>query len=276
MVRMQLAMLASHSGQCSTNAIEPSPPPPPSIAIGVTHLWTTPVFRMQLTVPSESEAFLGSLNSSIMRRFKESSASCASLQYGQSLSDRFFLEQLEAFERDEVCFLESEPDTVAAGYFATLKSSLFSNAQQYLSAAAGTEAAEDFFENQLHVFAWASVHEGCSVHVPHVHENTAISGVFYVSVPVGSGALLLNDPRGGRPPFHRNQISHVPLAGELVLFPPWLVHSVAPSCHASGPRVSLSFNILSEGSSSGGSSAGTTDWERLSDTSVEMSPDEEM
>ena len=33
--------------------------------------------------------------------------------------------------------------------------------------------------------------------------------------------------------------------GELLLFPPWIVHGVAPSCDAAAPRVALSFNLMS-------------------------------
>ena len=71
--------------------------------------------------------------------------------------------------------------------------------------------------------AWAAAHEGCSLHTPHVHQESAVSGVFYVSVPPRSGPISFDDPRGMRPPFAANRLVHYPSAGELLLFPPWIV-----------------------------------------------------
>ena len=50
-------------------------------------------------------------------------------------------------------------------------------------------------------------------------------------------SLSPQDPRGTRPPFARNRLHHAPVAGELLLFPPWLVHGVAPSCEMARVRV---------------------------------------
>ena len=92
-----------------------------------------------------------------------------------------------------------------------------------------------------------------------------MSGVFYVSVPDGSGAITFDDPRGLRPPFSRNRLEHSPTPGEMLLFPPWLVHGVESSCAAKGSaRVSLSFNLLTTRAHDGGKS----DWETLADSSV--------
>ena len=85
---------------------------------------------------------------------------------------------------------------------------------------------------------WVSVHTAESVHQPHVTEDALIGGVYYVSVPPGSGKLHMFDPRGKHPmidlqiptsppnpPFHRI-VSLAPKESLLVLFPGWLVHSV--------------------------------------------------
>ena len=104
-----------------------------------------------------------------------------------------------------------------------------------------------------------------------MHQETAISGVFYVSAPPNSGTISFDDPRGMRPPFASNRLVHTPIAGEMLLFPPWLVHAVEPSCEATAPRIALSFNLIS-GKKGGGVDA---DWEVLSDASVFMSADEE-
>lgn len=266
MTAFMAACAAADTQQCHAS---PPPPPPPGIPEGVTHMFSTPLFRMKLVEPSNAADFFLTLESAILDHFRESVARCEeiALGAGQTPSDRFFSLQRDAFERDEDSFLMLAGGEVAAA-FEQLKSGWLQNAQQYVAAAAGEEAAEAFFAKKLHMFVWASVHEGCSVHTPHVHENTAISGVFYISVPDGSGALVLDDPRGLRPPFHRNQISHHPATGELILFPPWLLHSVAPSCSTSGPRISLSFNILSE--REGGQQM--TDWEVLADTNAVITP----
>ena len=81
----------------------------------------------------------------------------------------------------------------------------------------------------MRIFVWAAAHEGCSLHTPHVHQESAVSGVFYVSVPPLSGPISFDDPRGMRPPFAANRLVHYPSAGELLLFPPWIVHGFVES-----------------------------------------------
>lgn len=99
-----------------------------------------------------------------------------------------------------------------------------------------------------HMAVWASVHEECtSMHDTHVHPGATVSGVLHVRVPRSAGRLVFSDPRGFQPLFDHTRIQHVPIEGEVVIFPPWLPHSVAPArggCRARSnePRVSLSFN----------------------------------
>jgi uncharacterized protein (TIGR02466 family) len=124
---------------------------------------------------------------------------------------------------------------------------------------------------------WVSVHTVDSVHQPHVTEDALIGGVYYVSVPQGSGKLHMFDPRGKHPlydlqvptsppnpPFHRI-VSLAPKESLLVLFPGWLVHSVGNAnvksfgrakvsnvsaasklSHTAKYRVSLSLNLKGE------------------------------
>ena len=85
--------------------------------------------------------------------------------------------------------------------------------------------------------------------IPHDHEEAAVSGVFYVATPPAAGNITFEDPRVARlfwsqSPFAQKTVDHEPQAGELLLFPPWLVHSVGSSEGASAPRVSLSFNFF--------------------------------
>ena len=106
---------------------------------------------------------------------------------------------------------------------------------------------------------WASVHRGGSCHPPHVHSDSMVTGTYYAQVPpAGCSPLLFDDPRGRSPydvmvgienqlrygpkgksgfgvdavPPFDTQRSFEPRPGAMVLFPPWLVHSVPPSPEA--------------------------------------------
>ena len=101
--------------------------------------------------------------------------------------------------------------------------------------------------SNLKIFMWAGVHSGCVCHLQHIHSESAVSGTYYVSAPKGSGALVFTDPRGLLPPFGGRHL-HQPKAGEVILFPSWLRHEVAPSCDVTenNPRVALSFNVVGD------------------------------
>ena len=129
--------------------------------------------------------------------------------------------------------------------------------RRYLEAVGG--GSTDYMSEhpeKLNVFMWASVHDSCMAHLAHTHPNATVSGVYYVNVPLGSGDLVFEDPRGALPPFGNRHIVK-PRAGQVVLFPSWLVHAVSPSCGltAANPRMSLSFNVLG-------------DWTRTNDASA--------
>ena len=111
----------------------------------------------------------------------------------------------------------------------------------------GTRTPELSGDN-FHV--WASVHAHCSSHPTHVHPGASLSGVIYLSAPPDTGSLgalptrssshptshlspstltpfthtpqaVFSDPRGHLPPFER-RVAYHPLAGEWIIFPPWL------------------------------------------------------
>ncbi len=99
--------------------------------------------------------------------------------------------------------------------------------------------------------SWATLHERGGYTIVHRHEGCLLSGVFYLQVPQGSGALVFRDPRPGPQcaPFKgphangHNDVQLAPSAGLAVLFPSWLDHSVEP--HDSDlPRLSISFNAV--------------------------------
>mmetsp|Transcript_13411 Transcript_13411/g.34200 ORF Transcript_13411/g.34200 Transcript_13411/m.34200 type:complete len:448 (-) Transcript_13411:253-1596(-) len=145
-------------------------------------------------------------------------------------------------------------------YFLPLKSMFYEAAVQLLMSH-GYEEAEARKKAGHNSIFWVSVHVTGSVHEPHMTEDSLIGGVYYVTVPPGSGKLGLFDPRGRSPmlpplpqskghavpPFHRT-VTIEPRPGLLVLFPGWLVHTVLPSAIPpdSPYRVSISVNLKGE------------------------------
>lgn len=111
---------------------------------------------------------------------------------------------------------------------------------------------------------WATVQIGADAyHADHVHENVFLSGVYYSSVPEGSSPLVLHRPTRRLNEFEKNDygdrenndddkfVVHGK-EGEVILFPPWLLHGVPPSkryvdtntsSSSLQPRVSFAFNV---------------------------------
>ena len=67
-------------------------------------MWTTPLLRVQLLEPSAVQ--LAQLEAAILKRYELFAQNCVT-QRGQSANDRFFEEQLAAWERDDTSFLEA-------------------------------------------------------------------------------------------------------------------------------------------------------------------------
>ena len=88
---------------------------------------------------------------------------------------------------------------------------------------------------------WATKHFGSMHHPLHDHSDSPLSGVYYVSIPKGSGAIEFRDPRfrGGD---HNWAI--FPKPGELIMFPGWLEHKVRPTFKEANDRdrISVAFN----------------------------------
>jgi uncharacterized protein (TIGR02466 family) len=103
--------------------------------------------------------------------------------------------------------------------------------------------------------AWAMVSRDSHSVRAHLHPNSLFSGVFYLAVPPGSGAIAFLDPRGGAqmlvPPltdghqlYAQGRVRYAPKPGELLLFPSWLWHEVEPTQGPDvSPRICLSFNL---------------------------------
>ena len=96
---------------------------------------------------------------------------------------------------------------------------------------------------------------GGSYNTAHVHPNTEIAAAFYISVPPRSGQIVFRDPRpqcemsGLHQKFGRTIPSLGPRypvrpeAGELLLFPGWLMHQVEPGQNEEELRISMAMNI---------------------------------
>jgi len=102
--------------------------------------------------------------------------------------------------------------------------------------------------------AWLSINDSrqCMNH-EHIHGDV-FSGVFYLSVPEGSGKLVIPNPTinrmwGGcqltsqRNQFTAESIKIEPVDGNIILFPSYLPHSVETNNHDK-ERISISFNLI--------------------------------
>jgi len=99
---------------------------------------------------------------------------------------------------------------------------------------------------------WVNVMKRGGTHSGHVHPHSAVSGTIYVTVPPGSGALKLEDPRlpmlmaapTRRPDAAESLQPFIyaePKPGTIFLWESWLRHEVMPS-DAKDERISISFN----------------------------------
>ncbi|MCB1740321.1 MAG: hypothetical protein KDK91_08130 [Gammaproteobacteria bacterium] len=102
---------------------------------------------------------------------------------------------------------------------------------------------------------WANVLSHGDYHIAHTHPNAAWSGVYYVTdnEPVAghpySGKLELMDPRPGASVTYAEtsrlygRFLLSPCAGQMIVFPAWLQHSVHPY-FGTGQRIAVAFNLL--------------------------------
>ena len=99
---------------------------------------------------------------------------------------------------------------------------------------------------------WVNVLKPGGAHSGHIHPHSAVSGSVYVTVPPGSGALKLEDPRlpmmmaaprrrDDAPEDLRTFVYAEPAPGTVFLWESWLRHEVVPGT-GKGERISISFN----------------------------------
>jgi uncharacterized protein (TIGR02466 family) len=135
----------------------------------------------------------------------------------------------------------------------TLKNHLIAAIQEYAKLLFEQECMRNPTNVDFMLWGWGvSLKAGHSQDL-HVHPTAHISGVYYVAAPPGalgetntSGKIRFYDPR---PRANMNQLftqitrhSEIPSPGDVLLFPSWLEHSVAPF-EGEGERICIAFNV---------------------------------
>jgi uncharacterized protein (TIGR02466 family) len=99
---------------------------------------------------------------------------------------------------------------------------------------------------------WINILPEGGTHSSHIHPHSVISGTTYVTMPEGTSALKLEDPRLARmmaaPPRRKDAREELrafryeaPEAGDVLLWESWLRHEV-PVNMSEDDRISVSFN----------------------------------
>ena len=111
----------------------------------------------------------------------------------------------------------------------------------------------DFYITQ----SWLNITKPGGSHHSHFHQNSIISGVFYISTEEDD-KITFSDPNAKIKKIIHSTIKEYNLwnsttwffsvnNNELVLFPSWLNHEVEPNKKATTDRISLSFNTFVRG-----------------------------
>eukprot|EP00300_Choanocystis_sp_HF-7_P042499 c9248_g1_i1.p1 GENE.c9248_g1_i1~~c9248_g1_i1.p1 ORF type:complete len:328 (+),score=57.79 c9248_g1_i1:54-986(+) len=184
------------------------------------------------------------------------------------LNNQFFQWQLDEQDKamnrvDQNRFGSAFPELHALPEFQILRNQVREHMKRFLQRYARPSILP---QDQPHLYCWFSVHRGPSLHTTHIHDDSIVSGVYYVQTPTKAAPLAFSDPRGWPaisdfsdslpfPPFvlHHN---HVPSAGQLILFPSWLPHGVRKGNASDyqdkaddddgSYRISLAFNMVGD------------------------------
>ena len=117
-------------------------------------------------------------------------------------------------------------------------------------------------ELELALTGWAVINRPGDYNVPHNHASNLLSGALDSAVPEGmrGGEIVFQDPRlnlnavqtdsmrrlNVQAPWYQTSISVAPAAGDILIFPSWLLHYVAPYQHSdpNALRIVVSFNAI--------------------------------
>lgn len=105
---------------------------------------------------------------------------------------------------------------------------------------------------EMKLYAWMNMNPTGGFNAPHTHPGAHWSGVYYVRQPRvdtgNSGMIEFLDPRSDLPAWRilqsrafRGKRKIRPEAGEIVIFPSYLMHWVYPN-ETGGERVTIAFN----------------------------------
>lgn len=91
---------------------------------------------------------------------------------------------------------------------------------------------------------WFTVNKKGDYNAKHTHPMSWLSGAYYVQVPTKKSKIIFHDPLDVRKHEYLRdiQIPYDVSGGELLIFPGWFEHSVAPN-NSKLDRISISFNI---------------------------------
>ena len=103
----------------------------------------------------------------------------------------------------------------------------------------------DFYITQ----SWLNITKPGEFAYPHFHDNSIISGVFYVST-IENDNILFSDPfykMEGLKLNNRTVCRFGVKDYQLIIFPSWLLHGVELNESAKGDRISIAFNTFVKG-----------------------------
>jgi uncharacterized protein (TIGR02466 family) len=102
---------------------------------------------------------------------------------------------------------------------------------------------------------WGNVNPSNHMHMMHIHPNSLLSGVIYISVPDKCSPTVFGDPRPGANVFEPNYskmpntgvFKVPPETGTMLLWNSWLPHGVDKGHNVDGLRIVVAFNIMIKG-----------------------------
>lgn len=109
------------------------------------------------------------------------------------------------------------------------------------------------YDNLYITQSWINVNPPGTLHHPHNHPNSILSGILYVSAPEKGGNIVFHrQPRQIVPKIKFNEENDftwensyiIPENNQLLIFPSYLQHSVSKNLNLEEDRVSLSFNTF--------------------------------
>jgi uncharacterized protein (TIGR02466 family) len=110
-------------------------------------------------------------------------------------------------------------------------------------------------KDRFRLQGWINVNRNGDENILHCHPGCFLSGTYYLKIPqdMTGGEIVFRDPRGPAIAMYETPgidlpwvgsgtgIPFTPAVGQLLIFPAWLEHRVAPFA-GTGDRISIAFN----------------------------------